>query len=87
MRLPRDSSPLLMTILNGNILIFTIIPNNLEQEYSSEMEGGGNCVCEASPALIAFYLGNLELIEVLIANGAKLSIPLILSSQLMCSCF
>ena len=75
-RVPKDSSPLVITMLNGHFQMFShILTNfktNLEQENLAKFERGGEFVCGASPLWIASNLGNIEFVKMLVGYGANI---------------
>ena len=74
-RVPKDHSPLVITILNGKFRMFSFILKNftcnVEQETSAVIEGGYP-VEGACPLWTASTLGKLEFVKLLVANGANI---------------
>ena len=74
-RVPKDHSPLVASILNGDFKVFSYIienfPSNVEQETSAIIEGGYP-VEGASPLWTASTLGKLEFVKFLVENGADI---------------
>ena len=75
-RIPQDSSPLVVTMLNGHLQMFTYIlndfPTNLEQESLTKTDKGGDFVHGASLIWIASSLGRLEFLKPLVEHGANI---------------
>ena len=75
-KLSKNLSPLVITILNGYLPKFTYIlnnfPNNLEQEIFTKMEGCGEAICGASLIWMTSSLGNIEFVMLLVAKGANI---------------
>ena len=75
-RLSNNSSPLIITILNGYLPFFTYIlnnfSNNLEQEILTKMEGCGEAIYGASPIWITCSLGIIKFLKLLVAKGANI---------------
>lgn len=74
-RVPKDHSPLVAAILNGDLEVFRYILTdftvNLEQETSAIIEGGYP-VEGATPLWTASTLGRIEFVEMLVRKGADI---------------
>ena len=74
-RVPKDHSPLVAAILNGDVGMFRSIletfPVNLEQETSAIIEGGYP-VEGATPLWTASTLGRIDFVKMLVEKGANI---------------
>ena len=74
-RVPKDHSPLVAAIINGDLKVFkyllTEFTVNLEQETSAIIEGGYP-VEGATPLWTASTLGRIEFVELLVRKGADI---------------
>lgn len=74
-RVPKDHSPLVAAILNGDIQVFDYLlntfPVNLEQETSAIIEGGYP-VEGATPLWTASTLGRIDFVKMLVERGANI---------------